>query len=291
MKWLIYLGVILAAIGLLVLGGQHDTGPLVITREGDQKLILQFGRARKTTVPGWDWKIPMIEEVEPYPSRWRRADTKPFLADTKDGEQLQVDHYVVWRITEPRDFRETFQRNLSAAESRIDRVVQDVVREVMGRHTMDEVLTGRREGVTRDITAGVAGDLAGVGVEIRDVRVSRAELPGSTEDSVFARMKTERERLAKKSRAEGDEKARGIRAEANRDARIIVANARRNAEIISGTGDAEAARIYAEAHGADPEFYAFLRSLEAYKHTIDANTTLIVSPDSEFFKYLGGGTK
>ena len=138
------------------------------------------------------------------------------------------------------------------------------------------------------ITEGAQQQLAPLGVEVNDVRINRTELPPGTEESVYARMKTERERLAKKNRAEGDERARRIRAEADREARVIVANARRDAEIQRGAGDAEAARIYGEAYAADPDFYAFTRSLEAYRKTIDGKTTLVLSPDTEFFQYLEG---
>jgi membrane protease subunit HflC len=137
-----------------------------------------------------------------------------------------------------------------------------------------------------EITARTQAKVKAFGIEIADVRINRTELPPGTEESVFARMKTERERLGRKTRAEGDERARRVRADADRDAAVIVANARRDAEIERGTGDAEAARIYAEAYAADAEFYSFVRSLEAYRTAVDADTTLVLSPDAEFFRFL-----
>jgi membrane protease subunit HflC len=178
--------------------------------------------------------------------------------------------------------------SVQAAEQRIDRVVRDAVREVIGRHTISEVLKDQRAGLMETITGNARKALERYGIEINDVRINRTELPPGTEESVYARMKTERERLAKKNRAEGDERARKIRAEADRDARVIVANARREAEIQRGAGDAEAARIYGEAYSAEPEFYAFVRSLEVYRKAIDGKTTLVLSPDTEFFQYLEG---
>ena len=148
------------------------------------------------------------------------------------------------------------------------------------------MLKDKRTEIMNEIAANSRKELEQYGIEVADVRINRTELPQGTEASVFARMKTERERLAKKNRAEGEERARRIRAEADREARVIVANARRDAEISRGEGDAEATRIYAEAYGTDPEFYDFMRSLEAYRKTIDENTTLVLSPDAEFFRFL-----
>jgi membrane protease subunit HflC len=137
-----------------------------------------------------------------------------------------------------------------------------------------------------EITEKSRSVLARFGIGLAEVRINRTELPQAAQESVYARMKTERERLARKNRAEGEERARIIRAEADREARVILANARRDAEIVRGEGDAEAARIYAEAFGADAEFYALLRTLEAYRKTIGEKTTLVVSPRSEFFRFL-----
>jgi membrane protease subunit HflC len=284
---LIILGVCVAFTVL----GRHDWGPVVITREGEQKIVLFLDEPRRTLTPGPNLRIPLLESVESYSSRWLHADTEELRVDTTDGEQLNVDSYVIWRIQDPVEFFRAYRGNQRNAEERIDRIVRDRVRKVIGRHTLFDVLKDRRQEITQDITEECRSELAQGGIEVRDVRINRTDLPEGTEGSVYSRMRTERERLAKKSRAEGDERARTIRAEADREARVIVANARRDAEITRGQGDAEAARIYAEAYGAEPEFYAFMRSLEAYRTTIDENTTLIISPDSEFFKYLDGGTK
>ena len=199
-----------------------------------------------------------------------------------------IDNYAVWRIDDPELFQRSFPSGQPAAEERIDRVVADDVREAIGRHTLPEVLGEQRRSIMSEITENTRKTLARVGIAVADVRINRTELPQGTEESVYARMKTERERLARKSRAEGEERARRIRAEADRDARIIVANARRDAEITRGEGDAQATRIYAEAYSADAEFYAFTRSLEAYRKTIGEGTTLVLSPDSEFFRFLQG---
>jgi len=282
---------LLAGGGLAVIGiaaGNLGIPPVVITREGEQKLVLFLNEVRDITQPGISLAIPFFDEVRTFDSRWLYNSTAALPIQTKDGEQLLIDNYTVWRIETPLDFMTKFPGGMAPAEQRIDRVVRDGVREVIGRHTLAEVLNEQREPIMQAITANSRKALAGFGIAVADVRINRTELPPGTEESVYARMKTERERLAKKNRAEGDERARRIRAEADREARVIVANARRDAEITRGAGDAEATRIYAEAYSADPDFYAFVRSLEAYRKTIDGRTTLVLSPDAEFFQYLEG---
>ncbi len=287
-RLVVYLLVLLAGGVGLVVAGQHDYGPLVVTREGEQKIILFLNEARSVTAPGLTvrWPEP-LGSVLRYPNRWLHLNTEPDTVQTTDGEQLIVDNYVIWRISDAIQFTRSFPSGVMEAEKRIDRAVRDDVREVIGRHTLTEVIKDQREKLMREISDRTRGEVAPFGIEIADVRINRTDLPIETLDSVYARMSTERERLAKKNRSEGEEQARRIRAEANRDARVIVANATRDAEIARGQGDAEASRIYAQAYGEDPDFYAFVRSLEAYRRSIDANTTLVISPRSEFFRYLG----
>jgi membrane protease subunit HflC len=260
--------------------------PLVVTREGEQKLILRLGEVWHVTRPGLWWMIPFVDEARIYDSRWLDNSTEARDIQTKDGEQLRIDNYTVWRVADPRAFLEAFPGGMTAAEQRIDRVVRDGVREVIGRHTLSEVLKDQRVAIMSSIAENSREELTPVGIEIADVRINRTELPANAEDSVYARMVTERERLARKNRAGGEERARGIRAEADREARVIVAKAHRDAELMRGKGDAESTRIYAEAYQSDPDFYAFTRSLEAYRKTIDEKTTVVLSPDTEFFRFL-----
>jgi len=277
---------------MAIAAGNLGIPPVVITREGEQKVVLLLREVRTVTQPGASLAIPFVEEVRTYPSRWLYNTTATLGSiQTQDGEPLLVDNYTVWRIENPRDFMKAFpgtSDGMAAAEQQIDRVVRDGVRDVVGRHTLAEVLNERRVAVMDAITEKARRELAPSGIAVAEVRINRTELPPSTEESVYARMKTERERLAKKNRAEGDERARTIRAEAEREARVIVASAHRESEIARGKGDADAARIYADAYAADADFYAFTRSLEAYRKTIDHRTTLVLSPDTEFFKYLEG---
>lgn len=283
----------LAAVALvvfvgLVAAGNLDLGPLVITREGEQKMILFLNDVRKVTTPGADLRLPFLETVQKYEARWLHLNTQALPIQTKDGEQLLVDNYVLWRIDDARQFQRSFPHGRPDAEKAIDQVVASAVRAVIGKHSLPGVLHVERDAIMAEISAATRERLTRDGIGISEVRINRTELPSGTEESVYARMKTERERLARKNRAEGEEQARRIRAEADRDARVIVANAQRDAEIARGQGDAEATRIYAEAYGTDPDFYAFVRSLEAYRKTIGSETTLVLSPKSEFFQFLQG---
>jgi membrane protease subunit HflC len=274
----------------LVAAGNVGLGPLVITREDEQKIILLLSQARRVTSPGPSLRWPFLETAETFDRRWLYLNTEPDTIQTGDGEQLRIDNYAIWRIEDPILFKRTFPTGMIVAEKGVDRAVRDGVREVIGRHTLEQVLDDQRTLVMREITERTRAKVKAFGIDVADVRINRTELPPGTEESVYARMTTERERLGRKNRAEGEERARRIRADADRDARIIVATAQRDAEIARGAGDAEAARIYAEAYSADPDFYAFQRSLEAYRNSIDENTTLVLSPDAEFFRFFESAT-
>jgi membrane protease subunit HflC len=241
------------------------------------------------TKPGVFGRVPLLMDAETYPRLKLYLNVDPELIQTRDQERIVIDNFVVWRIVDPIAFRGSFPQGIELAKQQINRVVKAAVREVVGKRTFLDILTDEREAIRQAISELTAKSLAEDGIAIDDVRINRTELPRATEENVFARMKTDRERLARKSRAEGEEKARTIRADAEREARVTVANARKLSEIAMGEGDAEAARIYAEAYSTDAEFYDFLRTMEAYRKTIGADTTLVLSPDSEFFRYLDGG--
>ena len=289
MKRVLRMLVFLALLAVLLLAaGNRGWGPFVVTEEGTSKVVFMLGDVHDVTQPGLSFRIPLLQSVETYDTRWLYLNTEPLPIQTRDGEELNVDNYVIWRISQPVEFRRAFRSQMGNAQARIDRVVRDDVREVIGRHTLLEVLESKRSDIMSEIAENSRDALLAEGVEIRDVRINRTELPEGTEESVYARMRTERERLAKKSRAEGDEKARRVRAEAERESRVIVASAVRDAEITRGEGDARSAAIYAEGYSQAPDFYAFMRSLEAYQSTLAERTTLVISPQSEFFRYLEG---
>jgi membrane protease subunit HflC len=301
-RLIIVLGVLVGLfMGSIVLARISDNlnSPAVVTREDEQKVILRFGKVVMVTTPGLWYRIPFLDRVTTYDRRWLYQGTNAHGIQTKDGEELQVDNYIVWRIGDAVKFKESFpgasNTSMNAALKRIDRSVRDDVREVIGRHTLTEVLNNKRSPIMTEITSKTRDTLADYGIAVADVRINRTELPAGTENSVYARMSTERERLAKKNRGQGEEQARRIRAEAEREARVLVANARKDSEIARGEGDAKAAKIYADSYSKDPDFYSFVRSLEAYRKTIGEDTTLVLSPNSEFFQFFqssdGGGKR
>lgn len=293
MRRLLFLGLVGSALlAALVWAGEIGVGPVVITHEDEMKLVLLFGSPVSVQKePGLSLRVPFLSDVRTFDKRYLYSDSEPLPMQTRDAEQPVIDHYVVWRIADPLQFFQSFPAGMTQAEAQVDRVTRSDVREEIGKRTFAEVVTTARSDVMQAITANSAEELAAFGIEVRDVRINRTELPKSTEENVFARMRTERERLARKYRAEGDEEGRRVRAEADREALVTVAEANREASELRGAGDADAARIYAEAHGTEPEFYGFLRRLEAYKKTIGEKTTLVLPPDNDFFELLGKGER
>jgi membrane protease subunit HflC len=289
MRRLLFALLVLSAIGAaLIWLGEVGWGPVVITHEDEQKIVLFLGSPISIrTEPGLSLRPPFAE-VRVFDRRYQYLNSEPQQMQTRDAERPVIDHYVVWRIADPLRFFSDFPQGMEQAEAQVDRIARSDVRDVVGQRTMQDLVADARNEIMTAISGQSAERLSEFGIEVRDVRINRVELPETTEANVFARMRAERERLARKYRAEGDEQGRRIRAEAERDARITVAEAQREAEILRGEGDAEAARVYADAHGQAPEFYGFVRRLEAYRKTIGAGTTLVLPPDNEFFELLSG---
>lgn len=289
---LLLLVLVVLGAGLVQLGG-YDLGPLVITREDEQKLVLLRERPRETaTEPGLSFRsgIPLLERVTNFDRRWLFLDSDSVIIQTRERVPLQVDNYVIWRIADARAFYRAFPEGVARAEDRIAREVNARVREILGTKTLDEVVTSERTSIMAAISAGSREALAPFGIEVGDVRIVGTDLPQKTLQNVYQRMRAERQRLAREFRAKGDERAREIRAEADKEARILVAKANERAERVRGEGDARSAAIYAEAYNADPEFYEFVRSLEAYRKTLGEGDTLVLAPDHEFFgPFQAGG--
>lgn len=289
-RLLIALLVLAAALAALVKAGEYGIGPVVITREDEQKLILLLKNPRdQATSPGLSFRWPLLEEVRSFDRRWLHLNSKSQPVQTMDRERIVVDNYVIWRIGDPLQFYRHFPEGNERAERQIDQEVGGNLREVVGRHSIPQVLTDQREPIMREVTAKSSQALQPYGIEVRDVRINRTELPKGAEENVYARMRAERDRLARRHRAEGEERARTIRAEADREARVIVATAREKSERLRGAGDAESARVYAEAYSRDLGFYEFVRSLEAYRKTLGAGTTLVLATEHPFFRAFQRG--
>ncbi len=275
----------LALFASLVWLADRGLGPLVITRVDEQKLVLLFGRPVSVlTEPGLWVRVPLLSDVRTFDKRLLYFNAEPLPIQTRDEERIVVDNYVVWRITDPLQYFQSFPTGREPAEAQIDRVVRARVRQVVGQKTLAGVLTTARVPIMREITEATNQELGGAGIVVDDVRINRTELPAGTEENVYARMRAERQRLSRQLRAQGEEEGRRIRAEAEREALVLVSEARRDADILRGEGDAEAARIFAEAYSADPGFYAFVRNLDAYRKVIPTDTTLVLPPTNEFFR-------
>lgn len=280
-----------AVIGLIALVLVAWNGLAVVVNEGQMAVILEFGRpVRAITEPGLSFKQPFVQSITYLDKRVQIYDAKPEDIITRDKKTMHVDNYAVWRISDPLKFLTTVGTPLGA-QTRLDDVVYSELRAALGQHDFIDVVGKSRETVHQQVTLrSDAVSRLSYGVEILDVRIRRADLPKENQDAVFARMKSERQRQATQYRSEGAEEAAKIKAQSDKDKAIILAEANQKAEVLRGQGEAEAIQVYNAALGQDPEFYAFIRSLETYKKTLgNGRTRLILSPDSPLFKYLLGG--
>ena len=275
--------IVVAAFGLIAFS------MLFIVKQTQQGIVLQFGEPKRTLrEPGLNWKLPFIQDVVFYENRvisTISSDSEEvILADQK---RLEVDTYARYRIVDPLLFYQTV-RNVRGAEQRLDAMIDSSVRRVLGGTTLVDLLSSARSAIIRDISSEVNRSANSLGLEIVDVRIRRADYPDATSQNIFNRMKSEREREAKEFRATGEEEAQKIRADADKTVTVMLAEARRESEILRGQGDALSIKIYADAFGQDEEFFAFYRSMQAYRKTFtDDGTSLVISPDSEFFRYFG----
>jgi len=254
--------------------------------ETKQAIIVQLGKPVSGVIgPGLHYKIPFIQEVIHFEKRLLDYDASPAEILTEDKKNLIVDNYARWKIIDPLKFYRTV-RNINGANARLDDIIYAELRVELGRHLMGEIIAKVRAELMAEVTKRSDERARQYGISVVDVRIKRADLPKENERAVFGRMKTERERQAKKYRSEGQEAALKIRAEADRERTIILAEAYRKAQELRGQGDAEAIRIYAESFGQDPEFFSFLRTLESYQNAFDERTTFVLSPENKFLEYM-----
>lgn len=263
-----------------------------IVAQTEKAVLLQFGRIVDGDVkPGLHMKIPYVNKVRKFDARLLTLDspTQRFL--TLEKKAVMVDAYAKWRVADAELFYTATSGLKQVADERLSRRLESGLRDQFGKRTLHEVVSGERDALMADITASL-DRLARkeLGIEVLDVRVKAIDLPKEVNRSVFERMSTEREREAREHRAKGKELAEGIRADADRQARVLLAEAYREAQEIRGEGDARAAAIYARAYEKDKEFYAFYRSLQAYRESFSSkNDVLVLDPGSEFFRYLERG--
>lgn len=261
---------------------------LYVVNERQMAVITQFERLINTEEKaGLKFKIPFLHQVEYFDSRIQRLDVEPELFLTNEKKYLIVDYFVQWRIGDIREFYTSVQGNFDRASNLLDQLVKDGLRGEFVRRSVKEVISEDRGSIMNSVTKTLQRDAERYGVEIIGVRLKRVDFSDDIRDRVFDRMRAERERVSRSLRAQGREKSSVIRATAEREASIIVAQAREKAAILRGEADAEAARIYADSYGKDLEFYQFWQSMQAYRQSIaQEGNLMIVSPDSEFFRYL-----
>ncbi|MFZ5652932.1 MAG: protease modulator HflC [Pseudomonadota bacterium] len=278
----------LALIGL-VFSLLALNGSLFVVRETERAIMLQFGRIVASDIPpGLHLKLPVIHRVKKFDARVMTVDAEPESFFTIERKRLIVDSFAKWRIADVTSYYRATGGIEEIARSRLADRINDGLRNEFGTRTLYEVVSGERDRLMDEMTATLnAAVRKSLGVEVIDVRVRRIDLPPEVSEQVFQRMTAEREKEARELRAVGLEAAEKLRAEADRQVTVIRANAYRDAQLVRGDGDAEATRIYAEAFRQDPEFYAFTRSLQAYREAFASrDDLLLLEPDSEFFRYL-----
>jgi len=281
-KLKIIIGGTIAAVILVV------AESVFILNQTEQAIVLQFGEPmRQIKQPRHKFKIPFIQKVVVYDNRLLNLDPPAQEVVLNDKKRLDVDNFTRYRIVDPLKFYQTVRTEYQA-RSKLEEIVNSSVRKVLGRVTLPELLSSKRTQIMADISKAVKIDAEQIGVSVADVRIRRADLPVEVLQAINARMKTEREREAKEFRATGQQEAQKIRATAEKEQAVIIANAEKQAQIIRGEGDKQAIEIWNSAAGVDPKFFAFYRSLEAYKNSLSDrdNTSLVLSPDAEFFDYF-----
>lgn len=282
-----FIGIVIIAIIILF-------NALFIVRQTQQTLILQFGDPiRIIQKPGLNIKIPLIQTAIYYDVRILEFDAEVEEVILSDQKRLLVDAFIRYKIVDPLKFYQAVG-NENGFKARVTGLLSGSLRRVMGGDPLEVVLSQDRTSLMEKIQEGINLEAVNFGVSIVDVRIKRADLPKANSEAIFGRMRAEREKEARQFRAEGAEESQKIKAKAERNKVIIVAEAKKKSQIIKGLGDEEAVRIYANAFNKDKEFFAFYRSMEAYKQAFlegEDDPTLILSPDSDFFKYFNKSVK
>lgn len=282
------IGAAIIAVLIVLLGFNS----LFVVHEGQTALVLQFGRIVRTgDQPGLHAKLPFIQQVMTFDNRILTLEAPPERYFTSEKKSVNVDFYVKWRIADNAAYyRATAGDELQAA-NRLTPIVKDALRFEFNGRTLQELVSAGRKDVTERVRKQTdAASRKNFGIAVVDVRIKRIDLPDEVSESVYKRMRAERSQLANELRYTGQQAAETIKADADRQAQVVKAEAERDAAKVKGEGDAQAAAIYAQAYGQDPEFFAFYRSLAAYRTSFkDGKGVLVLRPDSEFLKYFSDG--
>ena len=267
---------------------------IFVVNERQQAIVLRFGEiVRVIREPGLNFKVPtdFIERVQVIEDRTLRYDLEDQRVQVARGQFYIVDAFIVYKITDPRRFRETVFGSVPRAEAQITTRLNNALRDVYAQRSFEDALSEERVVMMNEVRERVTPGLADIGLEVIDVRITRTDLTSEVLDQTFERMRAERLAEAALSRARGQELAQTLRAQADRQAVEIVATAQRDSDILRGEGEAERNKVFAEAFGKDPEFFDFYRSMQSYRAALQADgTTMVLSPDSEFFQYFKSDT-
>ena len=249
-------------------------------------VVLELSKPKEIiTEPGLYFKIPFLQKVRYFSNQLLDNDSNPTEVITKDKKNLLVDNFTMFKIVDPLKFLETV-RGERSARARLDDIIYSELRVEIGTHDLHDVVTETRDSIMAKVTNEANVKAAEYGIEVVEVRIKRTDLPPEVANSIFNRMRTERERIAMEYRSEGKEEATKIRAETDKEKTILVAEAYKEEQIVRGEGDAQATKIYADAFNKDQKFYTFMRSMEAYKKSLKTDTTLLMSEDSDFLGFL-----
>lgn len=273
---------IVAAVALLLL--QQS---LFIVRQSEQAMVMQFGApVAKHVDPGLKFKVPLIQTVKVFDERVLDVDTVPEEVILADQKRIVVDTFARYRITDMLMFYTALSTE-QQANTRLNNLLNSTMRSTLGNATISDILSVKRAQLMSSIKSQVNAAVARMGIEIVDVRIGRADLPEQTSQSIYARMRTEREREAAEFRAKGQEQSQEIRSKADKERTILLAEAEKQAQQFKGQGDEGAIKIFADAFGRDPQFYSFYRTLEAYRNSLTPETTtLVLDPSGDFFRYF-----
>lgn len=282
MKQNLLLGIVLV-VGLLITLG---LSPFFVVDLTETAIVVALGKPVRTiTEPGLKFKIPFYHQVTFFDKRYLDYDAPARDVITSDKKSMVIDNFAKWRIVDPLKVFQAFQTQRGALQ-RLDDIIYSELRVELGRHELPEIVSDNRSLIMKLVSDRSNEKASVYGLEVLDVRIKRADLPEQNEKAIFQRMQAERERQAKGYRAEGEEEAQKIRSEAEKDKEIISAEAYRTSQELRGAGEAKAYKTYADAYKQGPEFFEFVRSMEAYKKVFAKDTTMVLTPDSEFLKYL-----
>ena len=272
-------------LGLLVVLG---FGSMFTVHQAQQALVVQLGEPRRVvTEPGLQFKRPFIESVVYLDKRILAYDSPKQEVIAADQKRLVVDTFARYRVVDALKFYQTVGTETTARD-RLNSIVESSTRRILGNVPLSTVVSGDRGELMRQIKELVNSEATGFGIDIVDVRIRRADLPEQNNEAIYRRMQTERDREAKELRAQGAEEAQRIRASADRERTVLLAEARKSSDILRGEGEAEKNRIFADAYNRDPDFFAFYRSLQAYREALHGtDTTMVLTPKSEFFRFFG----